>query len=632
VLWGHTMNSFKDMKSLYGHIEKNALEYISPHQIGNEFKVLRDKFQRTGKEDDAKKSQWEMDCFYYIMEEGNLEPFMTLPNENGEIVEIPTIKDYEEDAYLYFIERLNSTNNPLLMARYAQLLWNSPKKHAKYARLAVDAYLNLVNVYEEKDKERPEEHYGLEVLKAVKNAFFISRQSRYRVKDVKSKILNLIKKFNPESSSLYALKFTLVKLMLQNKRVFKRKDYAGIPRVLWKLAESLIKERNFHQSIEICELGERINQKTGRKTHNWRKRIAESYEALLEQVKDKQNIVTLFFCEMAIESYKKIGNKKKVVELTNKYSEIKGSMKFAEFRKEIDLSNYIKQCKDIAKNIALKKPEEIIQILMHDKSLLPDAKEMEKEAEELKKQSIAISLIPEIIFDQSGHPAQHFNDDEEKNYLGTLRQYKMHLEIIKIHLIREIILNAVRKKKLNTRTLLDYIKKNSWYGKTLTKKVADSVISYNWLNLLAPSIDDYFRRLDYFLITSKMPDFVLPIDSLALKIEGLIRDICRSLDIPTTCFKKDKKGRNIAQERDLHALLSEDKIKELINEDDLLFLKFLLVEKAGYNLRHKVAHSLMDYREYSFDLMNLLFLALLRIGKYDFVKEDQTNPTKKFNN
>jgi len=49
------------------------------------------------------------------------------------------------------------------------------------------------------------------------------------------------------------------------------------------------------------------------------------------------------------------------------------------------------------------------------------------------------------------------------------------------------------------------------------------------------------------------------------------------------------------------------------------FLKFLLVEKAGYNLRHKVAHSLMLFQEYNINYMHLLILAILKLGKYDFV-------------
>ena len=70
----------------------------------------------------------------------------------------------------------------------------------------------------------------------------------------------------------------------------------------------------------------------------------------------------------------------------------------------------------------------------------------------------------------------------------------------------------------------------------------------------------------------------------------------------------------------------EEPIKKLFDQDDLLFFKFLLVEKAGYNLRHKVAHSLMLFQDYNINYMHLLILAILRLGKYDFVEPYYTLP------
>ena len=86
---------------------------------------------------------------------------------------------------------------------------------------------------------------------------------------------------------------------------------------------------------------------------------------------------------------------------------------------------------------------------------------------------------------------------------------------------------------------------------------------------------------------------------------------------------KDKKGRNIVREKDINWLLREVPVKSLFDEDDLLFFKYVLVEKAGFNLRHKIAHCLMDYRGYDILNMHLLILVLLRLGRYDFVKQGE---------
>lgn len=108
-------------------------------------------------------------------------------------------------------------------------------------------------------------------------------------------------------------------------------------------------------------------------------------------------------------------------------------------------------------------------------------------------------------------------------------------------------------------------------------------------------------------------------DSLIVKLEGLIRDLCEFSRITTFYMTKDNKGRNIIQEKDINALLYEEDVKKLFDEDDLLFLRYLLIEKAGLNLRNKVAHSLMAIHDYNAGSMHLVMLALLRLAKYNFV-------------
>jgi hypothetical protein len=262
---------------------------------------------------------------------------------------------------------------------------------------------------------------------------------------------------------------------------------------------------------------------------------------------------------------------------------------------------------------------------MLDKNLLPKYKEIEKIVGEDRKKSPLQHLFPIEIIDQSGNQAQQFSDEDEKRYYEILQQYSSELTYDRIYLINEIFIVAIREKKLFTSILLGFFKRYSWYGKNISKKSGNNIVKYNWLNLLAPSLNEYFLQMQYYFAdTNYRPNLVLSIDSLTLKIEGLIRDICQNSGVTTFYMTTDNKGRNVTREKDIHALLYEDSIKKLFDEDDLLFFKFLLVEKTGYNLRHKVAHSLMLFQEYNISYMHLLILALLRIGKYDFVKKEDT--------
>lgn len=618
------MESFTDLKSLCNHLEKNATDYKYSHQIGNLFQKLRDLKHKENKSDEAEKAQWEVDFFNIMIEEGKLKPMFTGTNDKGEVIEYPSLDRFDDRTYEYLIGRLDSTSNPLLKARYSHILWCSPKKHAKYAEIAVDSYLELIKIYEAKDKKEPQEHYGLDVLKTIKNAYSIACQIKYKVDKMKSELRRLVNTFNLESSSSFALRANLIELMLKDKRQFPKKDFLGFENICWQVSESLTKSGNIHGAIDMLELGEKVDQKLEKKMQDWRRQIAESYETLMKQAEKGNNLASLTFCQSALENYKKLKDKNKINELEKKYSGLKNSMKLAEFKTEIDLTEHLKICREVAQKVVQNAPDEIIKVLMLDKNLLPRYKDMEKIAEEHSKKFIAQHLFPTEILDQSGHPAQHFSDEDEKKYYGILQQYDWELKLNKIYLINEIFFAAIRENKLSADILLRFLNRHSWFGKNIPKKFPNNkTIDYNWLNLIAPAIHEYFIQMHYYFLNRiNYPNLVLSIDSITLKVEGLLRDICQFAGVTTFYMTKDSKDRSITREKDIHALLYEESIKRLFDEDDLLFFKFLLVEKAGYNLRHKVAHSLMLFQEYSINYMHLLILALLRLGKYDFVKQE----------
>jgi len=619
------MENFTEFESLYSHLEKNASDYKYSHQIGNLFQKLRDLKHKENKSDEVEKAQWELDFFNFTLVEGKLKPMFTGTNDKGEVIEYPSLDRFNDITYEYLIGRLDGTSNTLLKARYSHILWCSPKKHAKYAKMAIDSYLELIEIYETKDEKEPQEHYGLKVLDAIKNTYSIMCQVKYKVDEIKSELKRLINTFNFESSSSFALRADLIRLMLKDKRRFSEKDFLDFENICWQISESLTKSGNIHGAIKMLDLGEKIDQKSGKETHGWRKQIAESYETLMKQAEMNNNLASQTFCQYALENYKELKDKDKIKELEKKYAELKNSIKLKEFEKEIDLTEHIKRCKEFAEEIVQNTPDEIIKFLMLDKNLLPKHRDMEQIVKEHSKQFVLQNLLPTETIDQSGHPAQHFSDKDEKKYYDILQQYNWELQLNKIHLINEIFFTAIRENKLSSNILLSFLNKYSWFGKNISKKLANQTIKYNWLNLIAPSLHEYFLQIQHrFANPNYSPNFVLSIDSLTLKIEGLIRDICQFSGVTTFYMTKDNKGRSIAREKDIHSLLYEEPVKRLFDEDDLLFFKFLLVEKAGYNIRHRIAHSLMLFQEYSINYIHLLILALLKLGKYDFVKKEST--------
>jgi hypothetical protein len=104
----------------------------------------------------------------------------------------------------------------------------------------------------------------------------------------------------------------------------------------------------------------------------------------------------------------------------------------------------------------------------------------------------------------------------------------------------------------------------------------------------------------------------MPIDSLTLKFEGVLRDFCGLINVSTTITGKG----NVLREKYIEDMLADKEVKKYFDEEDLLFFNYLFISKEGINLRNNIAHSYYKPHDYSLHKMHLLICAFLRIGKY----------------
>lgn len=615
---------FSTLEEIYSYLEDHALDYKYDHQIGDLFINLRNKLHEAKQEDDTKKAQWEIDVFNFVIRDNELKSKFSGTNDKGEAFQYPDIRSFTEEIYDYFKVRLSAVSNPLLRTRYAHFLWLSPRKHQSFAKMAVDGYLDLIDIYEEKDKQDPDHHYGLDVLKSVESAYRLARTISYRLPDICGKIKQIIHQYSYQSTSSFVLRHHLIEIMLRDKKAFTEVECESLPNVSLTVSENLVKANNLHAAIDMLRLNIRIFERLGKEPREWAEKIAQHYEALMLQAETQNNLASVTFCQQALKEYRKLGDQKKVEELETKFMTLKNSARLQKFETTIDLTEHIENCLSIAKKVAGRSGEDIVRLIMLDKSLLPRYEAMDKRAAKHEAEFVLQGIFGTELMDQNGNPIQHFFSPEEKRYYNILNAYGMEINFNKIYLIDRIFIEGARIGKLTASFLLDFLSKHSWFGKTLSKTVASNTTTYNWLNLLAPAIHEYFWQMGiYFDNPGYSPNFVLCIDSLVMKFEGLFRDICRLSGVSTSYFTKDNAGRDTVQEKDIHALLYEEKVKELFDKDDLLLFRAVLIEKAAYNLRHRVAHALLTFEEYGFSQMNLLLMALLRIGKYDFTQQGE---------
>ena len=613
---------FKNLNDLYDYIEKNAWNY-EHYQIGKLFFDYKNSLK--SKDLSGKKAQWEVDFFYFDTFMGKIIPARTKTSKDGTKHNFPDLENFDNDTYNYLIHRLDTSKNLLLKARYSIILWNSPKKHRKYAEIAVDSYLRLVTLYEKKDLKEPNKNYGFKIVKSIKNAYIIAVSSKYNVAKVKSEIKRLIHQFNYNSNNSFYLRTDLIQLMLNDKKNFIKADFSGMEDILWKLAEMSIFEKDYNKTIKILEFGKKVENKLNTKKFPWEQTIGESYESLMEEADKKDNDARIHYCENALKHYKNLKNEIKISELEKKYIEFKSSMKLLKRETTIDLTNTIDRCHEIAHDLITNHSTEIIPYLMLDKNILPNLKDVEKFVDEEMLKHFS-SRVPRSVLDHNGHVMQHFSEADELRYYQILAHFKRIIEFNTVNLLNIVIIKAITANKLSYDILINFFIQKSWIGKTFEKEIQDGkIIRKNWLDLISPALWEYFDIINLYLLDPTYePNFVLIIDSLTLKLEGLLRDICQNFLGISTFYQKQDKGRNIAREKDINMLLRINELKSFFNDEEILFFKFLLVEKAGYNLRHKIAHSLADDKEYQMGMFHLILLALLRLGKYNLniIKEE----------
>lgn len=614
--------NFNSNEEVYKYLENLSLADKYPTSVSDIWQKYRDEKYKTKDMDAVKLAQLEMDIFNFTIRDNELHFMLSGSDNEGNPVEYPSLNNFSEESFEHIKNKYAETNNLHLRVRYAHLLWLSPHKNKKYAQSAIDDYFTIIAELDQQIKSGELKESPHKILYYLKNLFPLSVQIKYKTNEVISLVIEQIKNYKTVKTKNHFLQYNLLRLINENYKTFKDTPLDEMIEIIWDISSILENDKEIHPAIQMLELGESLSKKIGQTKYNWKKYEAIIYEKLLAEA--KEDLAAISYCQQALDCYKQIKDSSKIKELEEKFVELKTNVGLQEFSQKIDLEKYIENCKNLAEEIAKKDPNEILKTLMHAKDILPNKKELEESVKSQAELTPFLHMLTKTIHDQSGNPIQHFSSENEKVYFHLLENYGYALNMQYIYLIHYIIYTCVRDNKLTIDTVLDFFETNSWFGKTFTKQIMGKVYKFNWLSQITGSLIEYFVQLKHIIHhVNYYPDLVMPTDSLTLKIEGLVRDLCSFNGITTFTQTKDKNDKLIVKEKDINMLLREEDIEKIFNPDDLLLFKFLLVEKKGYNLRHKVAHGLMHLSEYSIDNLHLLFICLLKIGMYDFIKKNE---------
>lgn len=549
---------------------------------------------------------WECIALDFELIKGKVRPYYEIPKEDGTSVwGYPSYVSFNDGGFEYLKSRAATTTNMLLAARYNQVLWDAPApyKNIRYAKSAVDFYLSfLQNVrYTSGKRSRRDE-----ILHYFKNGFCISQQIKYRVEDFKQLVKEYLfhrGKFNPD------LRVVLLEFLL-DAPLFRKEDFVGTLSLLEKIGR---KKSGYFASKATYYIGLRIARKCGSDTKIWYKRLGDTHvKAAEKRMNDKTRIIPLDFYNQAIDYYQKGSYHKKAQAAEKRYFELKEELTLS--RIEAPISRKSQQIleqtlTDFVLNLINKDPQDILEYLMYGKGIFPTRQILEKMAE--NKEDAFLDFVTVLKFDK--------NKNLRKKTIGTTKDEKLFenyhyfAQINTNPMLYRIFLDGIKQGKITFNHLSGFFSQKTWLGTELSERNSTGDrIHYNWISLIAPSLHDYIFQIETALKSEKsFTNFVLPIDSLTLKFEGVLRDFAKLIGVATTVGKK-----GVLREMYIEELLAEKEISKHFSEDDMLLFQYLFVARYGINLRNNIAHCFYKSTDYSFHHMHLLICAFLKIGKF----------------
>lgn len=578
---------FKNLDEYYEYLENDTdFQYLDLNTC-KYITALRDKV-----EDENTKKLCSYELFFadFSIKEGK-----HIPKFQSGANAYPTLELFD-DNFDYIKTRANKVQNPKYKAKYNHLLWLSSQKHIDFAKEAIKSYLLLLK---NSSFSVDDNLQCLSFGKYFKNLFILSQTVNDKKDEIISYLVSLL-----ESDKLNEFtKYSLMDFIIENSK----KTDTSITQKFYDYSKNKISDLDERVLESYLKLLVILSQKLSISPSEFHEKLGDYHISQLENEKNKGFIAHHYYTN-ALEEYKRANNKEKIEQTAVLLEQAKKTIDLKKVSFELEDEKYNKllnQWWDYTKEKATQLIEngnakDIYGYLILE-NLLPKASVLN---EEIKP--VMLDLVSTMTFD--------INKNVSKNKSGAINSYSIHINNFSINHIWLVVSKGIKSGKISYESLIDYLKNNSWYSQDFTYIDSNNETQgFNWIELLSPSLQSFFIQTEINLKTNNHnpQGYILAIDSLVLKFEGLLREFSRIIGAQTIEIKDNGTEERIGFDK----LLNNEKLKALIPEDDIAFCKFLFTS-SGMNLRNNVAHCFFTTKNYTSAIMLLLIVALLRLGNY----------------
>jgi len=491
--------------------------------------------------------------------------------------EWPSDSDITNDVFDYWSDRLKSSQNKFMMARYAGILWQYSRirgeNNIHFAHQWIRNVLESINskLYKYMHDARSELEYISDL---------VQRFQHPELKDlVATTIINFASIFNATDEKIGIWVGSLIQAVAK-KSILKQNQAESLILDGESRINRLIQaakngnEGAAHSSMQIFSVLAPYYRRTKQfdKISDYARKILECLYVIEQRSSLVFQIVLNNYYDFCVkfDTLKEFSLEiVSIIDVLGK--DVLSEMKVFRFEVPgLNEENYLEE-------MLSGEPIEIISRFIHTN--IPSIDFIKKNVERAKEASPLSSLLPRTLIDNSGRIISSSDDD----------------------MTDQLRLWEAFNSKYRRLVLCELIKGGIVPG--IFERMKNSVFFNETDHALKSGLEAY-----------EQGNAVLALHLLIPQIEKAIRCIA---DRSGAIVIKQNRERGF-DSKSLGLLLALDEIKNAIGEDGVAYFKFSLSDRKGLNLRNKICHGLCTNDDYTAENADLIFLILMRLS---FVQE-----------
>jgi Domain of unknown function (DUF4209) len=461
------------------------------------------------------------------------------------------------DVLPYFESRLRDAKSPYLRARYADFLWQRGGGH-EVARAAIEAHLQIADL----ESNQGRFHFATDSIRRAASIAGALRDRDLR-RSIETSLLSMAHSWLPRGEAAILFIPDLAEAILRHARVAKE-SLEAFGTVLDEGLQVAVEHRTRRDLLDVrarifARLGD---DEAARSTGG---RIGDEWASEAEERASSSQLVAAHFYGSAFEAYSQWGHSERASQMKqlirSSYQAAESEFGQISQKMTVDLRPWLEEVSGWFESGTV----EALTRLACTLWLMPKWDDAAEMATHLRTVAPMSQLISRVSLDE-GRPVSQPRSDAEIDESNVRDQYQLQLPLRWIYLSSG--LEAMRDSlKLSTD---DFIS-------TLLKSRA---FSDRDLSIERVGFERYLAC-----------DYISALHVLTPRVETALRHLFARAGGTTTGVRK-----GVMSERSIDQLLEDEDLAKMLDTVPGLhrYLSEVLIQPVGPNLRHKVAHGIID--------------------------------------